>query len=260
MKRTRFYQSANPLFSVHCYLPTVLILLLLSACSNNPQAASEDQKEQKGGKEEWISLFDGKTTKGWHTYGKKDSIGAAWKAENGVLHLDASQKNDWQSKGGGDIVTDEAFDNFDLQLEWKISPAGNSGIMFYVQDDLSKYPYAWYTGPEMQVADNELNEDGKIVKHQAGDLYDLISSSKQTAKKAGEWNQVEIKSDQGKLDLYLNGVHTISTTLWDSSWKSLIAHSKFKDMPDFGTFKKGHIALQDHGADVWFRNIRIRRL
>jgi hypothetical protein len=204
-------------------------------------------------------LFDGKTTKGWHTYGK-DTAGSAWKAEDGVLHLDASQKGDWQTKNGGDIVSNEEYENFDFKTEWKISKAGNSGIMFYVKEDPAKYQYAWYTGPECQVADNKENEDRKLIKHRAGDLYDLMSISKDVVKPAGEWNQVEIVANKGKLDIYMNNEHVLSTTLWDDGWKKLVAGSKFKEWPAFGTFKTGRIALQDHGADVWFRNVEIKKL
>lgn len=207
----------------------------------------------------FVSLFDGKTTKGWHTYGK-NTAGSAWKAEDGVLHLDASQKGDWQTKNGGDIVSDEEYENFDFKTEWKISRAGNSGIMFYVKEDAAKYQYAWYTGPECQIADNKENEDGKLIKHQAGDLYDLMSISKKVVKPAGEWNQVEIVVDKGKLDITINNEHVLSTTLWDDNWKKMVAGSKFKEWPAFGTFKTGRIALQDHGADVWFRNIQIKKL
>ncbi|MEN0056272.1 MAG: DUF1080 domain-containing protein [Mucilaginibacter sp.] len=218
---------------------------------NTPKAATDSTS--------FVSLFDGKTTKGWHTYGK-DTAGSAWKAEDGVLHLDASQKGDWQTKNGGDIVSDQEYENFDFKTEWKISRAGNSGIMFYVHEDPAKYQYAWYTGPECQVADNKENEDGKLIKHRAGDLYDLMSISKDAVKPAGEWNQVEIVANKGKLDIYMNKEHVLSTTLWDDAWKKLIAGSKFKEWPAFGTFKTGRIALQDHGADVWFRNVEIKKL
>ena len=207
----------------------------------------------------WVTLFDGKTTAGWHSYGKT-TIGQAWKVADGALYLDTSGKAGWQTSQGGDILTADEFENFDLQLEWKISPNGNSGIMFYVHEDSSKYKYVWNTGPEMQVLDNAGHPDAKIPKHRAGDLYDLISCSKETVKPVGEWNLAEIKSVNGKLDIYLNGTNVVSTTLWDDNWKKLVAGSKFKDMPDFGTYKKGHISLQDHGNTVWYRNIKIKRL
>lgn len=242
------------------------LVLLLAGCnsttSNQENTASmQDTSRTTATREagDWIQLFDGKTTEGWHTYGK-ESIGTAWKVTDGVLWLDASDKTDWQTTAGGDIVSSEAFEDFHLKLEWKISENGNSGIMFYVQEDTSKYPYPWHTGPELQILHNEGHPDGKIEKHRAGDLYDLIESSQEAAKPVGEWNLTEIRSEGGKLDFYLNGVNTVSTTLWDDNWRKLVAGSKFKEMPDFGTFKKGKIALQDHGDNVWFRNIQIKRL
>jgi hypothetical protein len=129
-----------------------------------------------------------------------------------------------------------------------------------VQEDPAKYAYAWQTGPEMQVLDNAGHPDAKIEKHRAGDLYDLVASSPETVKPAGEWNEIEIISNNGQLEFYQNGAKVLSTRMWDESWKKLIAGSKFRDMPGFGTFKSGKIALQDHGDDVWYRNIRIKRL
>ena len=241
------------------------VLASLLACQS-PQPEKETAKDSDTSasapastEDGWVLLFDGKTTKGWHTYGKT-SIGKAWKVADGALYLDASNKNDWQTSEGGDIVTDQTFVNFHLKLDWKVAPNGNSGIMFYVQEDPSKYEYAWQTAPEMQVLDNAGHPDAKIIKHRAGDLYDLIASSPETVKPAGEWNHAEIISNNGTLEFYLNGTKVVSTTMWDDSWKTLIAGSKFKDMPGFGTFKSGKIALQDHGDNVWFRNILVKRL
>lgn len=213
------------------------------------------QKEKNNG---WQLLFDGQTTKGWHTYGKS-SAGKVWKAEDGALHLDGEMKKSLATEGG-DLVTDDEFENFDLQLDWKISRNGNSGVIFYVKEDAAKYKESYFTGPEMQVVDNEGHPDGKIFKHKAGDLYDLIPSSKEVAKPIGEWNHVEIISNNGKLEFYLNDVLTVSTTMWDDNWRKIIAASKFNAWSDFGTFKKGRLDLQDHGDDVWFRNIKIKRL
>ena len=108
--------------------------------------------------------------------------------------------------------------------------------------------------------DNDGHPDGKIIKHRAGDLYDLIKSSSEPVKPVGEWNAVEIISNKGKLEIFLNGTNVVTTIMWDDNWRQLIAGSKFKDMPDFGTFKKGRIALQDHGNTVWYRNIKIKKL
>ncbi|MGN6532914.1 MAG: 3-keto-disaccharide hydrolase [Ginsengibacter sp.] len=207
----------------------------------------------------WEILFDGKTTNGWHNYGKQN-VGNEWKVEDGVLHLDASAKD----KEGGDLITNEEYGNFDLKLDWKISEKGNSGVIFYVHEDPAKYPESYQTGIEMQILDNGTptrlgQPDGKIYTHRAGDLYDLLAS-KEVVKPLGQWNQIEIKSLNGKLDFYMNGVHTLSTHLWDDNWQKMVSISKFKKMPGFGTFKTGKIALQDHGDDVWFRNIRIKRL
>lgn len=222
-----------------------------SSTNNNEATASATATEG-----EWIPLFDGETIDGWHTYGQ-NMVGQAWEVEDGALHLDASNK---QPDGGGDLVTDQAYDDFDLKLEWKISEGGNSGVIFYVHEDTAQYNETWNTGLEMQVVDNEKHPDAKIQKHRAGNLYDLIASSEETVKPAGEWNQAEIISKDGQLELYLNGTKAVTTTLWDGNWKELVAGSKFASMPGFGTYKSGKIALQDHGNDVWFRNIMIKEL
>ncbi|HKO78773.1 MAG TPA: DUF1080 domain-containing protein [Chitinophagaceae bacterium] len=237
--------------------------VLLFSCNNavskqSPQPSAMNTISQEEKNEGWELLFDGVSTAGWHTYGNKP-VGKAWKVVDGTLTIDVSEKKDGKVVGGGDIVTDKEFDNFHLKYDWKISVNGNSGVIFYAQED-SKYKYPWETGPEMQVLDNNGHPDAKIIKHRAGDLYDLISSSKETVKPAMEWNTAEIKSVNGKLDFYLNGENVVSTTLWDDNWKKLVAGSKFKNMPDFGKYQKGKLGLQDHGDVVWFRNIKIKQL
>lgn len=209
--------------------------------------------------EGWQLLFDGQSVSGWHKYGNLP-VGSAWKIADGALFLDAAEKDNWQIKGGGDIVSDDEFDNFHLRLDWKIDTCGNSGVMFYVHEDSVKYQYPWMTGPEMQVLDNSCHPDGKIIKHRAGDLYDIITSAPETVKPALEWNQAEIKSVNGELEFYLNGTKILNTTLWNDKWKEDLKKTKWKDYPDFGQYKKGRIALQDHGNNVWYRNIMIKKL
>jgi hypothetical protein len=211
--------------------------------------------------EKWISLFDGKTTNGWHTFGKT-TAGEAWKVVDGAIMFDPNNKVNGRIVGGGDIVTNESFTNFHLQLEWKIAKNGNSGIIFFVQNDPSKYKNTWHTGPEMQVLDNDGHPDSKIISHRAGNLYDLIVGDESGVKPSEEWNQVDIIVNKGTLVMKLNGVTTVNTHLGDDSWKELIRRSKFSkgESPDFGKVFSGHISLQDHGDQVWYRNIRIQKL
>jgi Domain of Unknown Function (DUF1080) len=240
-------------------LSVIIVSMIIFSCSSSKQSMGVNGLTREEKSNGWQLLFDGKSTKGWHKYGN-EPVGAAWKIKEGTLVLDTTEKENWQTKGGGDILTDEEFDNFHLQLDWKIAKGGNSGIIFYINEDKAKYDYPWNTGMEMQVLDNNGHADAKIIKHRAGDLYDLISSSKETVKPLDEWNHAEIKCVNGKLDLYLNGENIVSTTLWNDNWKKLVAGSKFKSMADFGTYKKGRIGLQDHGNEVQFRNIKIRKL
>lgn len=205
----------------------------------------------------WKLMFDGTSSDGWHAYGSR-TIGTAWKTANGALYLDANK--DGLPKTGGDIVSDKEYRNFELQIDWKIDKGGNSGICILINENKSKYGSMWYTGPEIQIVDNQGHPDGKIAKHQAGDLYDLIAAKSHAENPPLQWNTYLIRCVNGKLDVYLNKVHIVSTLMWDDNWRSLIANSKFRDMPDFGTYKTGRIGLQDHGNNVWFRNIKIREL
>lgn len=245
-------------------LTAVLALaILLSACHSSKSASGSDQapvntltKAEK--KDGWKLMYDGKTKNGWHVYLNRTD-GSAWKSENGTLMFDPTVKVNGQPAGNGDLVSDAEYENFHFSVEWKISEKGNSGIIFLTNED-PKYKHPYYTGPEMQVLDNEGHNDGKIISHRAGDLYDLIRSSSEPVKPVGEWNKAEIRILNRKLDLFLNGVNIVSTTMGDDQWNKLVAGSKFKSMEGFAKYTKGHIVLQDHGNNVWFRNIKIRTL
>jgi hypothetical protein len=224
------------------------ILLFISMTGFAQNKLSEKEK-----KEGWKLLFDGKTTSGWRNY-LSDKVTDRWKVANGELYLDKSV-----TKGTGDIITDGEFQDYELVLDWKISPCGNSGVIFNVVED-EKFKNTYNSGPEMQVLDNTCHPDAKIAKHRAGDLYDLIAVSKETVKPAGEWNQVRIVSKNAKMEFWLNGTKVVDFTMHTPEWKEMVANSKFKTMAGFAESRKGHIALQDHGDAVWFRNIKIREL
>jgi hypothetical protein len=236
-------------------LPAIIVsaAISLTPFAATAQDAAPNTLSKSEKKEGWQLLFDGTSTKGWHMYGHPGNA-AQWIVKDGAITPD-------KSKGEhGDLLTDKDYGDFDLKLEWKISPNGNSGVLFYVQEDTVKYKEPYYTGPEMQVLDNDGNHDGKIHTHRAGDLYDLIASSTEPVKAVGEWNRVEIYSKGGQLKLFMNGVNVVSTTMWDDNWRQMIAHSKFKSWAAFGVAHSGKIDLQDHGFPVWFRNIKIKKL
>ncbi len=228
-----------------------------------------DQEKMEG----WKLLFDGKSTKGWHRYNSPGTIGSKWVAENGNLNFKGRHrfrytlegyviemgKADKRGDGGMDIVTDNTYSDFELNLEWKISEGGNSGIFYTVLED-SKYDEAWKTSPEMQVLDNFGNKDGIIYKHKAGDLYDLIACKEITVKPAGEWNKVKVIKNKGAVQHWLNDVLVVEYSLTSPEWKEMIARSKFSTLQDFATTTKCRIGLQDHDNEVWFRNIKIKEL
>ncbi|WP_297798296.1 DUF1080 domain-containing protein [uncultured Eudoraea sp.] len=209
----------------------------------------------------WVLLFDGKTSEGWRGY-KKENFPAGWDIVDGTLHMIGSGRGEAGSKDGGDIIYDKQFQNFTLSLEWKISEGGNSGI-FYLGEE--KLDYIWKTAPEMQVLDNEKHPDAKLGKdgnRMAGSLYDLIPAKPQNAKPVGEWNKVELTVYKGTVVHKQNGVNVVEYHLWTPEWNEMVAGSKFPDLnPDWADVpSKGYIGLQDHGDDVWFRNIKIKEL
>lgn len=198
------------------------------------------------------SLFDGKTTKGWHTY-LKTSAEPAWTVVNGALQLDP------KAAGQGDLVTDGEYENFELTLEWNISEAGNSGIIFGVHEDPA-FHATYETGIEMQVLDDKNAEDNKKANHLAGSLYDMQAPAKNVAKPAGEWNLVKLRKQNGHLTFWLNNAQIVNVQMGSTEWNTLINNSKFKTWKNFAAYPKGHIALQDHGHQVAFRNIKIEQL
>lgn len=204
-------------------------------------------------REGWRLLFNGENTQGWHSYGKAEA-GPAWKVHNGILYLDKSEAG----LSGGDLTTDDEFQDFDFRLDWRIAPCGNSGIMYNVVE-AEQYDTPWKTGPEMQILDNACHPDAKIHTHRAGDLYDMIAASPENVKPAGQWNEVRLVSRNGMVEHWLNGQKVVEYSIKDSKWNEMIGRSKFKDMPGFGRSPRGRIALQDHGDRVEFRNIKIRK-
>ncbi|OAV43077.1 DUF1080 domain-containing protein [Lewinella sp. 4G2] len=242
----------------------VLPFAILVACGETAPPADADttsanaKAEEMTTNDDWKPLFNGQDLSGWHKYGGGEP-GAAWVIDEGAIHLKVGDKEGWQASDGGDIITDEAYGNYELELEWKIGECGNSGIIYNVQET-DEYEYPWKTGPEMQVLDNTCHPDAEIETHRAGDLYDMVSVRNENVKPAGEWNVAKLIVSDGKVEHWLNGEQQVVYSNTGEDWKEMIAASKFKDMPNWGMFTEGKISLQDHGDPVWFRNIRIREI
>ena len=199
----------------------------------------------------WRMLFDGETWEGWRGYRKDAPPEKGWVIEDGSLHVRAGG-------GGGDIVTEEIFEDFEFSLEFKVASAANSGIIYRVDESR---PYPWMTGPEYQILDDVASPENQFPSHTVGSVYDLyIAAENKPRRLAGEWNTARIRIEDGVVKHFLNGMKVAQYDMHSDAWKQKIAQSKFRDMEGFGLQEKGRIALQDHGNDVWYRNIKIRDL
>jgi hypothetical protein len=239
--------------------PLLLVFpALLAACSPGGQVdgaapaaqnAPMNQQTSDDPADGWRPLFDGRTTAGWHAFGG-GAPGAGWQVVDGALTRAAQ---------AGDILTDEEFGSFELELEWKIQPGGNSGVFFHVVED-SALQYVWQTGPEMQVLDNAGHADGRQPNTSAGSNFALYAPARDVTRPAGEWNAARLIVRGDHVEHWLNGEKLLEYQLGTAEWQRLVAGSKFAEMPRYGRARRGHIALQDHGDPVAFRNIRIRVL
>lgn len=240
------------------WLTVAFAVVFLASCGsgqNNGDEKDSTAAESSTENDGWVSLFDGQTTNGWHTY-LRDTVSAAWSAQDGELRFNPDVPREQR----GDIVTDGEYENFELELEWQIASGGNSGIIFSIHEN-PEFSATYQTGIEMQVLDNIDAGDNKIENHLAGSLYDMIGSKEVSQPKpVGEWNQARIRKNNGQITLSLNGVQTADVTIGTPEWEQVLNASKFKDWEGFAKYPKGKIALQDHGDVVAYRNIRIKEL
>jgi hypothetical protein len=200
----------------------------------------------------WVSLFDGTTLKGWRTYQNKPSD--AWYVQDGLL---VNKGNKDPKLRHADLITEAQYENFELEFDWKIAPQANSGVMYLVTEE---YASAYLSGPEYQLIDDKgypakLEDWQKTAANYAMDVPALDAT-----KPAGEWNHTKIIVNKAHVEHWLNGKKVVEYELWTPIWQQHKATGKWKDAPGYGVSKKGHIALQDHGGEVWFRAIKIRVL
>ena len=199
-------------------------------------------------------LFDGKTLSGWRGYKKPDSTETRWKVESGLVTVPGTGEGD--TKGQRDLITDATYDQFDLKWEWKIAQGGNSGLKYFVLEDQNSA-----IGHEYQMIDDERHADAKIGPHrQTAAFYDVLQASDRPMKPAGEWNSSEVIVKGTHVEHWLNGKRVLQYELDSPALRAAVAKSKFKDIARFGKPQKGHLLIQDHGDQVWYRNVRIKPL
>lgn len=231
-------------------------VFIMAACSSSHKTTtgmnSNNAYGPQMGTDGWTSLFDGKTLIGWHPYQQKNPHN--WEAQNGVLHCVGGGENHDRH---ADLVTNDSFQNFELSLDWKISPKGNSGIMYLVTEDA---PAAYESGPEYQLID-DVNFPEKLEDWQkTGANYAMNAAPTAKPKPVGEWNHTRIIVNNGHVEHWLNGDKIVVYELGSDEWKANKAKGKWKDTPAYGMAKSGRIALQDHGSEAWFKDIKIRKL
>jgi len=195
----------------------------------------------------WTRLFDGKSTAGWRGFNKPSFPTQGWSVKEGCLvHA---------SKGkGGDIITEKRYKEFELEWEWKVAPGANSGLKYFILEERKAA-----IGHEYQMIDDELHSDAKTGPlHQTASFYDVLPPVHSAGRKAGKWNRSRILAHNGTIEHWLNGKLALRYVVGSPEVKGGIARSKFKNVAGFGEQVPGHILLQDHGDEVWFRKIRIR--
>jgi hypothetical protein len=206
--------------------------------------------------EGWKLLFDGQTLNGWQDFkGRKNNT---WEVLDGTLHCKAlNEKAKGDGDERGDIMTAEEFADFELAFDWKISVEGNSGVIFRVTEEFEQ-PY--YSGPEYQLID-DIGHPGKLTEMQkSGANYDMHLVEKKNLKPVGEWNSTKIVAKGNHVEHWLNGEKIVEYELGSADWKKRKEESKWKEWKGYGAAAKGHIDLQDHGSEVWFKNVRIKAI
>ena len=231
---------------------TLVLVSLVAACStprDQPGAAGEDRPVGASPPSDtsWRELFDGETTAGWRGY-RLEGMPAGWQVVDGALtRVDQA----------GDIITEETFANFELTLEWKVAPGGNSGIFFRATESAD---HIYETAPEMQVLDDAAHPNGEDPLTSAGANFGLYPAPRGVVRPAGEWNAVRLVVDGAHVEHWLNGEMVVEYELWSTDWEDRVSTTKFAEWPDYGRAPRGHIGLQDHGDRVAYRSIRIREL
>jgi hypothetical protein len=221
-------------------LTLIISVLVVGCCRPTPSSPAADG---------WTVLFDGSSTAAWRGYKRADFPADAWVIDGNTLKTVPGHEVD--------LITREQYQDFDLELEWKVAKESNSGIMFHVTED---FPETYFTGPEMQVVDDDNTKDGRDPKTSAGSLYALIAPQNKKYNPYGQWNKARIVVQGPHVEYWLNGGKVLEYELGSEKFEKLVAASKFNTMPKFAKKPTGYISLQNHGGELWYRNVKVRRL
>ena len=201
----------------------------------------------------WQLLFNGRNLDGWRIF--KNKPADSWVAENGFLHCLGHKTDKWDKRG--DLMTDSTFENFELQIDWKLTSQGNSGILYMVSEE---FDLPQLSGPEYQIIDDKDFPEKLEPWQHTGANYAMNPPLVAAANPIGEWNNTRIIVNKGHVEHWLNGKKTADYELWTPEWKKHKAEGKWKDAKGYGLTKKGHIALQDHGSEISLRDVKVREL
>jgi hypothetical protein len=258
---------SSPLALPTRFSPIALAALLVATTGRvaQPQRPNElTSAERAAG---WRLLFDGATLAGWRGLGYDSVPSAHWRVIDGAIVKVASGKvprmPDGQPAAGGDLMSIESFGDFELAFEWRVTPGANSGVKYNVSEQLSLAHAANHAalGFEYQILDDERHPDNQIASHRAAGLYDLVAPGRaKRLRPVGEWNSARIVLQGTHGEHWLNGEKVVEFDLGSAGFDSVLGRSKYRPIPGFAARRRGHIVLQDHGDEVWFRNIRIREM
>ncbi|MBL0937929.1 MAG: DUF1080 domain-containing protein [Gemmatimonadaceae bacterium] len=251
----------------HATTVTALLLVLMPGCASKKRSSGSDADAIRGAiggmrgqsvapqaaapsanPAPWVNLFADGSLAGWHNYATPGQPVAGWTVENGELV---------RSGRGGDITSDKIYANFEMELEWKVGPGGNSGVIYRIDHSGER---SYTSGPEMQILDDAVHADGKNPLTSAGANYALHAAPRGVVKPAGEWNAARLVVSGNHVEHWLNGSKVVEYELGSADWDERRRNSKFANAAQYGRAARGNIALQDHGDRVYFRNVRIREL
>lgn len=273
------------------FLSTIAIAALMVSCGNKAQEATStvpeytvveapqvDLAQFPQDEDGFITIFNGKDFTGWRGYGK-DTVPARWTIEDGCIKFNGSGTGEGQTLEGGDLIFAHQFKDFELELEWKISKGGNSGLFYLAKevttekDGVTQYEPIYISCPEYQLLDNANHPDAKLGvdgNRQSASLYDMIPAKPQNQNPFGEWNKAKVMVYQGTVVHYQNDVNVLEYHLWTPKWTELLQASKFSQeawplafelLNNCGGEKhEGYIGFQDHGNDIWIKNVKIKPL